>query len=151
MTIGKKALGFFSHIGNTARAVEASQPWSAWSVSCSCTSNRFPQTENAGGSWGPTPQLVGHPAISCHSVVLVCPVGRWDPLRLAPVASWGDTVPGGSRAGHAGRLGAGDLCERGFCLGLVLVLATGLLPSCFNLFSAFRGLTGGMKWRFNLI
>lgn len=59
----------------------------------------------------------------------------------------------GSHAGHAGRYG---LQEWGFCLGLVLVLAkeglaTGLLPSCVNLFSAFRGLTGGMKWRFNLI
>lgn len=75
--------------------------------------------------------------------------------------------PCGSSAGNAGELQvaeelrAGELCAAWATgVGLRSQLGPGAgkvrtsnwaLPSSFSFFSTFRGLTGGMKWKLNLI
>lgn len=138
-------------------------PWSTWSVSCSCRSNWFPQMENAGGFLGsyPVPQPGRHPALSFHSTS-----SGWLgslAVRIRGQLTWQDPSVGTvlEMLASCRWLRAGNLCT-GLCavwatgLGLLLVLAksglaTGLLPSHLNFFSTFRGLTEGMKWKFNLI
>lgn len=77
----------------------------------------------------------------------------------------------GSSAGNAGELQVAEELRAGeLCTELCAAWATGVglwsqlgpgagevrtsnwaLPSSFSFFSTFRGLTGGMKWKLNLI